>query len=121
LSFAQQQCSDRKWLRVGLQTLVSRHSEQGLWQEQGDQIGRIFANWAIIFFGHFTENYRSSANSTGTFYHTASYVLIWTKNGLERLFHKLIWSPWTRALHLFSLYILVLYTNQVSKDLVRAR
>jgi hypothetical protein len=28
--------------------------------EQGDQIGRIFAYWAIVYFGHFL-NFRSSA------------------------------------------------------------
>jgi hypothetical protein len=35
---------------------------------QGDQIGRIFAHWAIVFFGQLNENYRSSANSWATFF-----------------------------------------------------
>jgi hypothetical protein len=30
--------------------------------EQGDQIGRIFAHWAIVYFGQCFENYSSSAN-----------------------------------------------------------
>jgi hypothetical protein len=29
---------------------------------QGDRIGRIFATWAIIFFGHFFENNKRSPN-----------------------------------------------------------
>jgi hypothetical protein len=29
---------------------------------QGDQIGRIFAHLSIVYFGHYFENYRSSAN-----------------------------------------------------------
>jgi hypothetical protein len=64
---------------------------------QGDQIGRIFAHWAILFFGQFIENYRSCANSR-TALSTVSimYVLILTKTcfGLHfvRLFFKLIWS-----------------------------
>jgi hypothetical protein len=32
---------------------------------QGDQIGRIFANRAIVFFGQFLENFRSSPNICG--------------------------------------------------------
>jgi hypothetical protein len=31
-----------------------------LGQMQGDQIGRIFAEWAIVFFGQFFENYGSA-------------------------------------------------------------
>jgi hypothetical protein len=27
---------------------------------QGDQVGRIFDNWAIVFFGQLLENFRSS-------------------------------------------------------------
>jgi hypothetical protein len=41
--------------------------ERESWSEvacgQGDQIGRIFAYWAIAFFGRFFEIYSSSANS----------------------------------------------------------
>jgi hypothetical protein len=31
-------------------------------EEQGDQIGQIFAYWAIVFSWAFIENYRSSLN-----------------------------------------------------------
>jgi hypothetical protein len=42
--------------------------------KQGDQIGRIFAYWAIVSFGQFIENYRNFA---------LNYALILTKNGLD--------------------------------------
>jgi hypothetical protein len=29
---------------------------------QGDQIGRIFAYWSIVYFGQFFEDYRNSPN-----------------------------------------------------------
>jgi hypothetical protein len=44
--------------------------------EQGDQIGRIFALWAIVFFGQFFENFISSPNFWVTVFHGKSYVLI---------------------------------------------
>jgi hypothetical protein len=50
-----------------------------MFANQGDQIGRIFAYWAIVFFGQFIENYRISANSWATFFHSISYALIFTK------------------------------------------
>jgi hypothetical protein len=34
---------------------------------QGDQIGRIFAPWVIVYFGQFFENYRSSPHFWSTF------------------------------------------------------
>jgi hypothetical protein len=34
---------------------------------QGDQIGRIFANWVIVYFGQFYENYKSSTHILGIF------------------------------------------------------
>jgi hypothetical protein len=34
---------------------------------QGDQIGRIFAQWAIIYYGQFLENYRCSPHFWVTF------------------------------------------------------
>jgi hypothetical protein len=40
------------------------------------------AFWAIVFFGKFIENFRSSANSWANFFRSASYVLILTKNWL---------------------------------------
>jgi hypothetical protein len=45
---------------------------------QGDQIGRIFAYWTTVCFGHFDDNKRSS-NCWATFFHGKSYVLILTK------------------------------------------
>jgi hypothetical protein len=35
--------------------------------KQGDQIGRILANWAIIYFGQVFENYRISTKFLATF------------------------------------------------------
>jgi hypothetical protein len=49
---------------------------------QGDQIGRIFVHWATVYFRHFLESYRSSANFGATF-SKAKYVhSFWRKNGL---------------------------------------
>jgi hypothetical protein len=48
---------------------------------QGDQIGRIFAYWAIVYFGKFDEIYRNSPNFWANFFHDTSYVLNLTKNG----------------------------------------
>jgi hypothetical protein len=64
---------------------------------QGDQIGRIFAFWAIFFFGQFFETYKSSPIFLATdFFHVKICVQL-TINGLGyifvRFFHKLIWSP----------------------------
>jgi sulfur relay (sulfurtransferase) DsrC/TusE family protein len=33
---------------------------------QGEQIGRIFAHWAIVFFGQFFENYEGSPKFRAT-------------------------------------------------------
>jgi hypothetical protein len=44
--------------------------------EQGDQIGRIFAFWVIVFFGQLFENFQSSANFRA-FFHGSIYVIIW--------------------------------------------
>jgi hypothetical protein len=54
----------------------------GLSYLQGDQIGRIFAQWAIVYFGQWFEIYIISANFWATFLCDTSYVLILTKNGL---------------------------------------
>jgi hypothetical protein len=35
---------------------------------QGDQIGRIFAFWAIVFFGVLYEKYKCSPNFCATFF-----------------------------------------------------
>jgi hypothetical protein len=41
------------------------------WQ-QGDQIGRIFANWVIAYFGQFDEIYANSPTLLATFFHGKS-------------------------------------------------
>jgi hypothetical protein len=71
-------------------------------QRQGDQIGRIFASWAIVCFGQFFENYKNSPNLGATSPHGKSPILILTKYiwaGLNfgQFFHKLIWSPCPEA------------------------
>jgi hypothetical protein len=48
---------------------------------QGDQIGRIFACWVIVFSGQFF-NYKSSPDLWATFFQDVSWVLISTKNRL---------------------------------------
>jgi hypothetical protein len=35
---------------------------------QGDQIGRIFVHWAMVYFGQFLENYRSTPNFWATIF-----------------------------------------------------
>jgi hypothetical protein len=49
---------------------------------QCDQIGRIFAHWAIVYFGHSFENYKSSAHFWTSFVRGTSYVYISTNNWL---------------------------------------
>jgi hypothetical protein len=49
---------------------------------KGDQIGRIFAHWVIVYFGHLFENYRTSTNFWGTFSLSWGYALILAKNVL---------------------------------------
>jgi hypothetical protein len=62
--------------------------------EQGDQIGRIFTYWSVVFFRQFIENYRSNSNSKAAFFLNTSCVLIFYKKWVwlrfGRLFHKLI-------------------------------
>jgi hypothetical protein len=50
--------------------------------DQGDQIGRSFAHWAIVYFVHFFEDLRSSEN----FIQCKIYATILTKNGLGYIF-----------------------------------
>jgi hypothetical protein len=50
--------------------------------EQGDQIRRIFAHRATHYFGHFSANYRNSANNQATFFRGKSYALIFLNNVL---------------------------------------
>jgi hypothetical protein len=40
---------------------------------QGDQIGRILAYWAIVFFGQSFENHRSSLNVLAIFSKASGY------------------------------------------------
>jgi hypothetical protein len=49
-------------------------------RQQGDQIGQIFAHWAVVYFGQCFENYRSSGKFWTTLFHGASYASILTKN-----------------------------------------
>jgi hypothetical protein len=49
--------------------------------EQGDQNGRIFTNWSVVFFGQFIENYRSSSNSKATFFPQYHLCINFYKNG----------------------------------------
>jgi hypothetical protein len=45
-------------------------------KEQGDQIGRIFAYWVIVFFGQLFEKYRSRLIFCATLSHEKSCALI---------------------------------------------
>jgi hypothetical protein len=47
---------------------------------QGDQIGRICAYWAYVYYGQFFDNYRSSANFWA-FFHGTNYTSILAKIG----------------------------------------
>jgi hypothetical protein len=49
---------------------------------QGDQIGRIFANWTIVNLGQLFGNNGSSPRSWIAFLQSKSYVAILTKNEL---------------------------------------
>jgi hypothetical protein len=49
---------------------------------QSDQIGRIFVDWASIYFEQLFENYRSCPYFWATFFHGKGDVLILIKNGL---------------------------------------
>jgi hypothetical protein len=64
-------------------------------QNQGDQIGRIFAYRVTVYFGRFLKNYRSKLLG----YFSGKFcVFIFEKKKLVgqyfgRFFHKRIWSP----------------------------
>jgi hypothetical protein len=47
---------------------------EGLAQNQGDQIGRIFAYWAIVYLGQIFESYISSPNYRATFFNVFSFM-----------------------------------------------
>jgi hypothetical protein len=68
-----------------LVTLAARHtwsSASFVRTNQGDQIGRVFAQWEIVYFGQWFKNYRSSAHFWATFFHGTSHVSILTKKML---------------------------------------
>jgi hypothetical protein len=46
---------------------------------QGDQIGRIFTQWVIVYFGQFLVNYKNSPDLCATFPLSIDNVLILTK------------------------------------------
>jgi hypothetical protein len=64
---------------------------------QGDQIGRKFVHWVVVYLDQFYSNDRSGRKNLATFFNGVSYALILTKNGLGyifvRFFYKLVWSP----------------------------
>jgi hypothetical protein len=47
--------------------------------KQGDQVGRIFAYWVVVFLVKCFENYRCSTNFWATFFHGSSSVLYFRK------------------------------------------
>jgi hypothetical protein len=59
-------------------------------------MGRIFAEWAIVNYGHFFKNYRSSPNLWATLFQKYKLLInfdkIWVGLYFGRFFHKLIWS-----------------------------
>jgi hypothetical protein len=67
-----------------------------MYYNQGDQIGRIFAQLLIVYFGQFSENYKSYPQFRGYFYPR----LRWSNNFdkivlgyiLGDLIHSLIWT-----------------------------
>jgi hypothetical protein len=64
---------------------------------QCDQIGRIFAQWAIVYFGQLLKKHKSSPNFCATFSlkyrQCINLVKNWFRLHFGRLFYKLIWSP----------------------------
>jgi hypothetical protein len=63
---------------------------------QGDQIGRFFAHWVIVYFKPFFENYKRRHNLWRTLFPCKNHTLILTKMGwgaFWAIFNKLIWSP----------------------------
>jgi hypothetical protein len=73
-----------------------------LFQEQGDQIRRTFAQWTIVYFRLFYKDYRCGPKVCATFFPNLDYICInFDKNRLGYVlgdfFHKLIWSLCSRA------------------------
>jgi hypothetical protein len=44
--------------------------------EQGDQLGRIFNQWVIVYFGQWFENYKTIAHFWATFFHATYHLCI---------------------------------------------
>jgi hypothetical protein len=70
-------------------------------QQQSDQIGILFAQWAIVYFGQLFKNDSSSRECLSILIQSLNHVLISTKkwnNGLGHtlgdFYQKLIRSPW---------------------------
>jgi hypothetical protein len=75
-----------------------RGTKGGVVGEQCDQIGRIFADWAIIYHGHFLKFTEAAEIFALLISHVNSYVPInfdKTCAGIHfgRFFHKKVWSP----------------------------
>jgi hypothetical protein len=65
------------------QQCLFKHEKKMGDEQQGHQIGRIFAYWVIVYFGLWYKNYcvGSSDKFWTNFFLGTSYVLILTKNG----------------------------------------
>jgi hypothetical protein len=51
-------------------------------RQQGDQIGQIFSQWAIVYLRQLYKDYKSSPKCLPTFFLNIDYVIILTKNWL---------------------------------------
>jgi hypothetical protein len=69
---------------ITLKRLTLQHVN--LTSKQSDQIGKIFSQWMIVFYGQFSENYKSGPNFGATFVHGKSSVLTLTKYELGYIF-----------------------------------
>jgi hypothetical protein len=89
-----------------LPTANRRLSVAPLHREQGDQIGRIFAQRAVVSFGQsLFESYRSSTHFNATFFLCIENVYISTKPGfgyILNFFRKLIWDGCFDYLNIFA-------------------
>jgi hypothetical protein len=89
-------------LSIGHETFCASDRECFLTRKQGDQIGRIFAQWAIAYFGQWFENYRSSAYFWATFFPQYQLSINFYKKivwaTFSALFQKLIWSSCTESI-----------------------
>jgi hypothetical protein len=65
--------------------------------EQGDQIGRIFAFWVIVYFGQFLENNKRSPNDWITFSHGKRYLSIVTKDGFGNILGNIFGAFFTSS------------------------